>query len=124
MTKDELIAKAEALGIDVDGRWSMKRIQEEIDAHEPTEVPVEDKGETGMQAGEAEPLSSDEPEDEGGVASPDEVEPAPLPTIAVTVLRDVWDAEGERHRAGTVRHVSVEDAMDGIESGIYSRVKG
>jgi hypothetical protein len=50
--------------------------------------------------------------------------PAEPMTIDVIVKRDVWDAAGERHRAGTVRTVTVEEAMDGIEAGLYSRHKG
>jgi hypothetical protein len=45
-------------------------------------------------------------------------------TIEVVVKRDVWDETGTRHRAGTVRTVSVADAMDGVEDGRYSRFKG
>lgn len=47
----------------------------------------------------------------------------PPKTIACVVKRDFWDAEGVRHHAGTVVHVSVEDALDGVESGALGRVK-
>ena len=41
---EELKAKAEALGIEVDGRWSEKRLQEEIDkAAAPAVQPVKAK---------------------------------------------------------------------------------
>lgn len=43
--------------------------------------------------------------------------------IAVEVLRDFWDDNGDRHRAGTVVEVSVEAALDGVESGALSRVR-
>lgn len=98
MTKEELTEYAEALGIEVDGRWSAKRIQDEIDKVE-------------------------------GDATP---EPAPWlastassePTIDVVVMRDVWGDHDQRFRAGSVRTVTVAEAMDGVESGIYSRFKG
>lgn len=45
-------------------------------------------------------------------------------TIAVVVMRDFWDEHGERHRAGTVINVSIEDALDGVESGAFSRYRG
>ena len=44
-------------------------------------------------------------------------------TIACVVLRDFWDENGDRQRAGKVVEVSVEAAMDGVEAGIPSRVK-
>jgi len=44
-------------------------------------------------------------------------------TIACVVKRDFWDAEGVRHRAGTVVHVTVEDALDGVEAGSLSRFR-
>ena len=37
--------------------------------------------------------------------------------------RDFWDADGVRHRKGTVIEVSVEEALDGVESGALSRVR-
>lgn len=48
----------------------------------------------------------------------------PAKLVAVKILRDVWDADGNRHRKGQVIEVPVEAAMDGIESGALSRVKG
>jgi hypothetical protein len=44
-------------------------------------------------------------------------------TFACRVLRDYWPEEDVRIRAGTVVHVDAVAAMDGIESGILSRVK-
>lgn len=44
--------------------------------------------------------------------------------IEVSILRDFWDQDGTRHRAGTVVKVPVEAALDGIESGALARVKG
>lgn len=45
-------------------------------------------------------------------------------TVSVRINRDFWDAKGERHRKGTVIDVSVEEALDGAETGALSRVKG
>lgn len=45
-------------------------------------------------------------------------------TVSVMVMRDYWDANGERHRAGSIEDVAVEDALDGIESGAMKRHKG
>lgn len=44
--------------------------------------------------------------------------------IPVRINRDFWDAEGRRHRKGTVVEVPVEAALDGAETGALSRVKG
>ena len=43
--------------------------------------------------------------------------------IPVQILRDVWDADGNRHRKGQIIEVPVEAALDGVESGALSRVK-
>lgn len=45
-------------------------------------------------------------------------------TIACVVKRDFWDENGERHCAGTVVHVSIEEALDGVESGAFGRYRG
>jgi hypothetical protein len=44
--------------------------------------------------------------------------------VPVVVNRDFWDKEGVRHRKGTIVEVSVEAALDGVESGALSRAKG
>jgi hypothetical protein len=49
--------------------------------------------------------------------------PAKEKTIKVRVLRDFWPKENERVRKGTEVDVSVEEALDGIESGAFERVK-
>jgi hypothetical protein len=56
--------------------------------------------------------------------------PAAQDGVRVTVLRAMWrgsDAElaagGGRVDAGTEIVVPAEEAMDGVESGLYSRVK-
>ena len=45
-------------------------------------------------------------------------------TVACVVLRDYWPAENDRVRAGTILDIEPMDAIDGIESGLLSRVKG
>lgn len=44
-------------------------------------------------------------------------------TIKCIILRDFWDAEGERQPAGKEIDLPAEEAMDGVESGALSRVK-
>lgn len=54
----------------------------------------------------------------------DEKKPAEkVKLIPVRIERDFWDAEGNRHRKGTIVEVPVEAALDGVESGALSRVK-
>ena len=50
--------------------------------------------------------------------------PAKEKLIPVVIKRDVWDADGKRHRKGTIIELPVDAAMDGVESGALSRVKG
>lgn len=100
----DLKQQAEALGIKVDGRWSDERLLKEIDDF----VTARNAG-----AGTMPP-------------SPDAVPPSPGETnlIAVRVLRDFWDDKGERHAKGSIVEVPVEAALDGVEAGKLSRVKG
>lgn len=42
--------------------------------------------------------------------------------VKVIVARDYWDASENRVRAGTVTEVPVDDAMEGIETGAFTRV--
>lgn len=44
--------------------------------------------------------------------------------IKCTILRDTWDEDGNRHKAGTTVMLDPEAAMDGVEKGALSRVKG
>lgn len=44
-------------------------------------------------------------------------------TIECEILRDFWNAEGERFRAGSVIEVDVDVAMDGVEMGSLRRHK-
>lgn len=50
---------------------------------------------------------------------------APLPPTMVdcVILRDFWDNDGERHRAGEEVRVPVNAAFEGIEKGILARAK-
>lgn len=43
--------------------------------------------------------------------------------VKVVILRDFWDEDGERHRAGTAVEIPVSAALDGVESGALSRYK-
>ena len=44
-------------------------------------------------------------------------------TIKCVILRDFWDAQGNRQPAGKEVYLPAEEAMDGVESGALSRVK-
>lgn len=44
-------------------------------------------------------------------------------TFACELLRDYWDENGERVRKGTIVDLAAGDAIDGIERGIWRRVK-
>ena len=52
-----------------------------------------------------------------------EAEPKRAKKIACTVLRDYWTADDARVTAGTVVHLTPEEAMDGVETGALARVK-
>lgn len=91
---DDLKKQAEELGIKIDGRWSEDRLREEVD-----------KALLG-----------------GGPESPDDNQTTER-LIPVKIERDFWDAEGNRHRKGAIVEVSVEAALDGVETGALSRVK-
>jgi|SRR5690606_2434911 len=45
-------------------------------------------------------------------------------TVAVVIKRCIWDGDGNRHRKGTIVDMPIEEAMDAIEAGSVSRVKG
>lgn len=44
--------------------------------------------------------------------------------IKCVILRDTWDKDGNRHRAGEEVSLPAAAAMDGVENGTLSRVKG
>ncbi len=41
--------------------------------------------------------------------------------VEVEIVRDFWDADGNRRPAGTVIEVPVEAALEGIEKGALRR---
>lgn len=45
-------------------------------------------------------------------------------TFPYMVVRDQWDADGNRITKGTQVDLTAEQAMDGVESGALARVKG
>lgn len=102
----DLKKQAEELGIKVDGRWNDERIQQEIDAKLAEPAKNEPFGGKGDHDHNGKP---------GGAA------PA---TVPVRINRDFWDENGVRHRKGGIFDATVEAALDGIESGALSRVKG
>lgn len=44
-------------------------------------------------------------------------------TIECVILRDYWDADGERQPAGKTVNLPAEAAMDGVEIGALTRAK-
>lgn len=44
-------------------------------------------------------------------------------TIKCIILRDFWDADGNRQPAGKEIDLPAEEAMDGVESGALTRAK-
>lgn len=53
-----------------------------------------------------------------------EPEKAAVQTVAVMIKRDIWDGDGNRHRKGTIVDMPMDEAMDAVEAGSVSRVKG
>lgn len=49
---------------------------------------------------------------------------ATVPTVSVQIKRDIWDGDGNRHRKGTIVDMPMDEAMDAVEAGSVSRVKG
>lgn len=105
---DDLKAQAEELGIKIDGRWSEDRLREEIDKALSAPAKPEPFGGKGDHDGDGKAG--------GSVKAADRL-------IPVKIERDFWDAEGNRHRKGAIVEVSVEAALDGVETGALSRVK-
>lgn len=95
----DLKTQAEALGIKVDGRWSDERIQQEIDKVSPVMTP-----QTGPEVVADKPAKAEK-------------------LIPVRINRDFWGENEVRYREGTIVEVTVEAALDGIETGALSRVK-
>lgn len=101
----DLKKQAEELGIKVDNRWGDDRIQQEIDKALSAEQKAEPFGGKGDHDHDGKPG--------GSVAK----------LIPVRVNRDFWDENGERHRKGKIVEVTVDAALDGVETGALSRVK-
>lgn len=60
------------------------------------------------------------------VVTPAPEKPAKKPApqlVEVTINRDFWDEHGIRQEAGNIISVTVEAALEGIESGALSRIK-
>ena len=104
----DLKKQAEELGIKVDGRWNDERLQEEIDKA----LSAEPK--------KAEPFGGKGDHDGDGKAGGS----AAAKLVPVMIKRDFWDANGARHRKGTIFDATVDEALDGVESGALARVKG
>lgn len=68
--------------------------------------------------------SEDRLHDEIAKAAPVTVPATPQHFVSMRVLRDFWDVDGTRIRKGSVVDVPVETALDGVENGSLSRVKG
>lgn len=55
--------------------------------------------------------------------APEQTAEADEKTVEMRLRRDWWPEEGVRKRKGEIVTVSVDDAMDGMESGFLERVK-
>src|SRR5690349_21595049 len=119
----DLLKQADELKIKIDGRWSDERIQQEIDKalsdapHERAGT-APDAGAPAYELQGREPFGGKGDHDGNGKAGG-----AAAPRIPVHVNRDYWDANGVRTRKGSIVEVTVEEALDGVESGALSRVK-
>ena len=43
--------------------------------------------------------------------------------VKCVFVRDTWDEDGNRHRAGSEIELEIDAAMDGVESGAVTRAK-
>lgn len=101
---------AELLGKTPFNGWGAEELQKRIDA-----------ALSGPKDPDGNPASNEAP----SLPAPKAAKPsAKEKLIAVTIKRDFWDKDGNRHRKGTIAEVPVEAALDGAESGALSRVKG
>lgn len=116
---DDLKAQAEELGIKVDGRWSEAKLREEID--KALAAPADSDGGNHPGMNNPQPFGGKGDHDGDGKAGGSVKQTERL--IPVKIERDFWDAEGNRHRKGAIVEVSVEAALDGVETGALSRVK-
>jgi hypothetical protein len=123
MNKAELVERATALGIDVDGRWSNERLQQEIQQKEAAQA--------NNEAGSATENATPAPVVSDPDAPPPEVvgvTPGPTPTSLVkseppkanekkakVVLKvDYWPEEDKRIKAGETIELPVSKAREMI----------
>ncbi len=117
---DDLKKQAEELGIKVDGRWSEERLREEID--KALAGPADSDGGThGSSMNNPQPFGGKGDHDGDGKAGGSVTAPERL--IPVSIVRDIWDGDGNRHRKGKIIGVDVDSALSGVESGAIKRVK-
>jgi hypothetical protein len=92
MADEALLAQAKELGIEVDGRWSDKRLKEEIEKKQ------------AEGSGQQQPRDQQPPPVQITAAAPK----APVPGMTpIRLLYDAWLKEDERTPAGTVLDVPV-----------------
>lgn len=105
MTRDEhedaLRAQLDAAGVEYDGRWGVERLQDALDA---------------AKAPDAAPAAA---------AAPVPAPAASAGMILCRVLRDFWptDSQEDRVRKGEMVEVTIDQALDGVESGALQRVR-
>lgn len=49
--------------------------------------------------------------------------PPKAKTLEFRIMRDFWDEDGERHRAGGIVEMTAEEALEPLECGAVERVK-
>lgn len=47
----------------------------------------------------------------------------PVAKHAFRINRDFWDEQGNRHYKGTIVELTADEALEGVENGILSRLK-
>lgn len=133
MKRDDLLKKAEKLGVHVDGRWSDERIQSEIDkkqSEQPTDAEHNDAPEIVSQpsAPDVTPQVALRPVNMGpqpttvpGESRNEQPPPSKGGNTPIRLMYDTWFKEDERTRAGAVVKVDVETAKRLIREGKAER---
>lgn len=134
MKRNELLKKAEALGIHVDGRWSDERIESEIEKKETADKKADDADADAPEvvsqphAPDTTPQVALRPVNMGPQPTtiPGEsrnVQPPPAKggSTPIRLMYDTWFKEDERTRAGSVVKVDVETAKRLIREGKAER---
>lgn len=146
MNKEQLTAKAESLGIEVDGRWSNERIQQEIDKKEAAnkeaaqapvtpppvqpDIPRAPNQPTGTDSTNGLPLARFAPADDApppqivGITPGETPQPIPATvepknnekTVKVILDAAYWPEEGDRREAGTRLDVPLSKARELVEA--------